>query len=302
VGCVPVYHAIITFNPTQMPGFDLYLYFTGMAMFVPDTKSKAMHVLFPKVNHGPKHAHSVRFAFPEEGATGIPNSAVRYSFDNRSMIEVTGDETHHRVQPGSPPGKTDFTLDPVWFANITEFAQPISADLLANQQHEDLAGSFRLESGYVSRIDKFADIWWEFAESTGDIFHMTNGACWHVENVEAPFRLSVTGEAKPVEITPANGQLVVIVSHSPLAEVPSKWPDLKAEPFPRPPYRPLHFTAFHALVKEGRPNPELKVRKGAPVPDIRRTLPCIGVTALATTEQRSIHPITCVITSGDPEP
>jgi hypothetical protein len=291
-----------------MTTFDLTVYVTGLAMFVPDENAKqpAMHVLFPDAKgHGKQHL--MRFAFPVDCARNLPSGVGNRFPWSVPMVEVDGHQTHTEFMSSAQKPDLDTHLDGRAFAKLTDYSKKkVDRGLLQGKTHPKLSASLTFRHGKVAGTLLYDWIGWEFAEKPWHIRQMTNGACWHIPEVTAPLKLTIPEMKDPLELAPPVGKtaMTLIVAHAPEGEIPSRWsgsklPDPKDFPMP---YSPDHFHAFHGLVGEHKPNPWLRL-----IGDLTQTLPepkrpCDGLNIFGEVYTRGIHPVTCIITGGDPDP
>jgi hypothetical protein len=310
----------------QYEHYDLHLVITGLSMLVPREWNRTMYVLAPNTSdlHDGEHEghgehkgdgahqgtttyqHVVRFAFAASLDPTLPprdtEDVTYFTWEGERYVEVTADATHNIIK--RVDGKeANLDLPSTDFVNLSHWAKTVPREILGDPSSDPrVAASLRLESGLMAPSPAHSDVWWKFKEGPDKCRQMTNRANWMIERVKKPLVLQ-GANGKKYRLQPPDPQkprMKVYFSCSTLAERPSQWLhnsfDLNLY---RDEYEPPHFKAYHKLVRDSKPNPMYK-KNCSPKPSSGSPQP------LSTTEAPGklwgIHPITCIITTGDPEP
>jgi hypothetical protein len=293
-----------------MATFTLNLYITGLAMLVPDKRTDSMYVILPAAHehahglggHGQMEEHLARLSFLAALDASIPShdtpTIEHFEADNKDHVELTIDGTYQEITSSLTANKASMLLPNDVFVKITDWSPVVPRRLLDQGEADPRVNVlFRLNSGRIAETYVPDWVWWEFKEDLGQYRQMTNAIQWQIEGVSAP--LMVTDSAgTEFNLVPQGGDMTLVLSHSINTERPSKW---KKIPTPKPGdyedgYAPPHFAAFRQIVGSRRPNPRLRSRLANAVHARAVTVP-FDVFGTAV----GIHPVTCIITGGDPE-
>lgn len=289
-----------------MPPVSLFI--SGLGMFVPDPNREVMHVLFPRHMGGADERHYMRAAFRAGIASGLTaDDGVPYKeAGGAEWFEVSLDDTDNAIgRRGSP---LSYAIDSR-VMNFTRYSKnpsiPNQFLKIGSPRPGVLNARLALFAGTMGSPQVYRQLKFEMAEQSGNKHYMACGVCWEIGDLGSPLVLNIVGRNGPkqVMLDISSGTELIILSHTTMAEFPQTWPGRThietrdhAENS-----TPHHIRAYHQLTREAKPTPKLRyigIKQGDLIPV--QALPCERTQGLIG-ERRGIHPITCVLTSGDPD-